>query len=93
MRLSTNEINIIKQCILAADPVAEIYLFGSRVNDHLKGGDIDLLLVSKKLTLMDIIKIKIKLYDQLGEQKIDIVQPHENNKAFVRLAMKEGIKL
>ena len=34
MRLTQNEISIIKKNILDFDPHAKIYLFGSRVNDN-----------------------------------------------------------
>ncbi len=43
MRLSQKERQNIKQTIHAFDPKALIYLFGSRVDDSKKGGDIDLL--------------------------------------------------
>jgi len=49
MRLTENEISVIKKCILDFDPQAKIYLFGSRVNDLAKGGDIDILVISGKI--------------------------------------------
>jgi predicted nucleotidyltransferase len=93
MRLTTNEISAIKNCISEFDPVAKIYLYGSRTRNNAKGGDIDLLILTDKIHLEEKIKLKLKLYDALGEQKIDILIPNEENKAFVELALKNGILL
>ncbi len=93
MRISTLEANTLKKIIQDFDPDANIYLFGSRTRDDLKGGDIDLLVMSSKIGIEEKIKLKLKLYDALGEQKIDIVVPDETNNAFVQLAINEGILL
>lgn len=93
MRLSLQEIAAIKKCVADFDPDAKVYLYGSRTKDELKGGDIDLLLLSQKIHLMEKIKLKIKLYDALGEQKIDILIPSKSNEAFVTAALREGILL
>jgi predicted nucleotidyltransferase len=53
MRLSAIEIRHIKEVIHRADREAHIYLFGSRVDDQKRGGDIDLLVISSILTLED----------------------------------------
>ena len=47
MRLTNKEQNIIQQTILNIFGKSNIYLFGSRVDDNKKGGDIDLLIVPK----------------------------------------------
>ncbi len=73
MRLSSSEIEIIKKSLKDLDKDAEIYLFGSRVNDKLKGGDIDLLVISKKLNRRSIRPLKHKFFENFGEQKIDII--------------------
>jgi predicted nucleotidyltransferase len=93
MRLSINERNSIKEALSDVDKDAKVYLFGSRVDDHKKGGDIDLLVFSKKMELSEKIKFKIKLGDKLGEQKIDIVIPNQYNKNFVSLIMDEAVLL
>ncbi len=93
MRLSLQEINAIKESIALFDPDAKVYLFGSRVHDDLKGGDIDLLIFSDNLSLRDEIKIKLKLYDALGEQKIDLVRAKESNKAFTQMVLQDAILL
>ncbi len=93
MRLNTIEKKAIKKAVNRFDPKASIYLFGSRTDDSKKGGDIDILLLSQKISLRNIINIKLFLYDALGEQKIDIVLAREVKKPFVKLAIKEGIAL
>ncbi|MBI5206523.1 MAG: nucleotidyltransferase domain-containing protein [Candidatus Firestonebacteria bacterium] len=46
MRLKDDQIKHIKNTIETLDKNAKIYLFGSRVDDYKKGGDIDLLIMS-----------------------------------------------
>ncbi len=49
VRLSKNEIEIIKNTIKKYDPDAKIIIFGSRADLSKRGGDIDILVVSKKI--------------------------------------------
>ena len=93
MRLSDNEIKAIKEVIGGIDKDAHIYLFGSRVHDDKKGGDIDLFILSHKLKQGDSGKIRYKLWDIIGEQKIDIVIVRDTSHPFTRIALKEGILL
>jgi predicted nucleotidyltransferase len=56
---------------------AELKLYGSRVNDNLKGGDIDLLLiVTDEKTKITLLKQKpeilVSIKNYLGEQRIDL---------------------
>ena len=93
MRLQENEIETIKRIVRSFDKEAQIYLFGSRVYDNKKGGDIDLLIMSNKLISADKRKIRLGLYDELGEQKIDIVIAKDKRKPFIRIALNEGVLL
>jgi predicted nucleotidyltransferase len=93
MRLSQKERQNIKQTIHAFDPKALIYLFGSRVDDSKKGGDIDLLVLSKTLGLMEKIRIKIKLYELIGEQKIDLIIAENTLKPFVQIVLEDAVLL
>jgi predicted nucleotidyltransferase len=72
-RLSKYEIDNILETIHAIDAEAEVYLFGSRVDSALKGGDIDLLIVSSLLKFTDKISILVTLEEKLGDQKIDVI--------------------
>ena len=65
MRLRELEKKSIVKTIKAVDPEAKIYLFGSRVDDNRRGGDIDLLIITDKLTYDD--KLAIKKQIQLSE--------------------------
>lgn len=75
------------------DADSKIYIFGSRVNDSLKGGDIDILILSDKLTFNDKLAIKKAIFEKLEEQKIDIIIARDTKDPFVRMAEKKGIKL
>lgn len=91
MRLSSEQIEIIKDVIHRFDDKAEIYLFGSRIDDSKRGGDIDLLIFSEKISEKEKLLMRLFLYDKLGEQKIDIVIAKDLEQPFVRIAMNEGI--
>ncbi len=74
MRLTKQQINTITQTVTRlAGTGAAVYLFGSRLNDHAKGGDIDLFIESDTpLSLIHRAKIKMELESQLG-LPVDIV--------------------
>jgi len=95
MRLSIKEITIIKDAVYNMDPNAVVYLYGSRINDLSKGGDIDLLILTDKLScLKDKSKIRWAIFEKLGEQKIDMIlssKKFENN--FVKNIFEHAIKL
>ncbi len=93
LRLTESEIKIIKQTVQALDDQSKIYLFGSRVDSSKKGGDIDLLILSKKLNYDDKLHLKMQLFERIGEQKIDIVIAKDTNDPFVRIAFKQGVML
>jgi len=78
---------------------AEIYLFGSRVDDNKKGGDIDLLVaVQDNIDELELKKIKSVTGIQfaIGDQKIDlIVTPdiRHDSRLVVREAVRTGVRL
>ncbi|WP_257252536.1 nucleotidyltransferase domain-containing protein [Endozoicomonas sp. ONNA1] len=93
MRLTKSEQQAIVTVIRQLDPDAEIWLFGSRVDDQARGGDIDLLILSHKLNSADKQKIRLALYEKLGEQKIDLVIAADDSDPFTRIALAEGVSL
>ncbi len=93
MRLKQKEIQNIKDVVREYDPDAQIYLFGSRADDTKKGGDIDLLIFSGILSEHDKRRIRLNLYDRLGEQKIDIIIARDLTGPFIRMAYEEGVAL
>jgi len=93
MRLTPTEIAAISQTIRFLDDQARIRLFGSRVDDAKRGGDIDLLILSEKLTESDRGTIRLSLHEKMGEQKIDIVIARDLSDPFVRVAYNEGVEI
>ncbi len=74
----------------------KLYLFGSRVDDAKKGGDIDLFLESQEeVSLhrqMEFLKI---LYKNVTQKKIDLIvqTPSKKNKPIFKTAKQTGIVL
>ncbi|WP_297443783.1 nucleotidyltransferase domain-containing protein [Sulfurimonas sp.] len=95
MRLNANYIETIKQNFETIFKNGEIYLFGSRVDDSQKGGDIDLYLVLQDHSNLFQKKIKFlsSIKKQLGEQKIDIIFNQDKTRLIEKEARKWGIKL
>ncbi len=93
MRLTIDQKSAIQQAIHSADPEAIVFLFGSRVDDDSKGGDIDLLVLSTKIDLMKKLDILVELHQKLGERKIDLVVFENADRPFAQLAIKSGIRL
>ena len=95
MRISDEQTNFLKNEILGIVPEAAVYLFGSRVDDRKKGGDIDVMILSdKKLSWKEKSRIKWEFYDKFGEQKLDIMSATFNERdSFKELVIQEGIRL
>ena len=93
MRLDTEQAQAIKDVVAQSDARAEVFLFGSRVRDAERGGDIDLLIMSSKIDLDERRRIKLRLIDRLGAQKIDLLIAQNAEKPLVRIALREGVKL
>ena len=77
MRLTQQEIKAIKKTFKEVFEEGDIYLFGSRVDDTKRGGDIDLyvdtpLSLNTRESLEKKSKFRLKLYELIGEQKINI---------------------
>lgn len=95
MRLSKTQHQAIKKYFLEVFHDGHIYLFGSRVNDEKKGGDIDLYIDSpdKKNLVHKKIDFLVKLKKEIGNQKIDVVFNKGLNRVIDNVAIKEGILL
>ncbi len=99
MRLSTDQIQAIRYAATASfGNDTAVWLFGSRVDDAKKGGDIDLL-VRPAATAADQsfakkIRMLTLLEGLLGERKIDLVieQPHDP-RPIVSVAHATGIQI
>ncbi len=98
MRLTAEQAKVIRGAvheIYGED--SRVWLFGSRVDDTRRGGDIDLLVrpdSSGGYALMDKIRLLGKLERGLGERKIDIViETPDDQRAIVKIAHENGIRL
>ena len=78
MRISEIEKTTIVNAILEKDKNAQIFLFGSRTDDFKKGGDIDILIQSDEIGLLEIVKIKSTIFKNIPEQKIDLLVSKSN---------------
>ena len=96
MRLQNYEIDSIKSVTRHVfGSGAKVILFGSRVDDTLKGGDIDLYIqpsepVSPSKKKIDFL-VELKL--ALGDQKIDVIISRDQSRLIEQEAIKSGIKL
>ena len=86
MRLNTKERKTILEAIRRRDPEADVFLFGSRVRDEDRGGDIDLIALSRLPLERDRHRILDELCDELGEQKMDLlIASSAMENSFVRM--------
>jgi predicted nucleotidyltransferase len=92
MRLKEKEVAIIKNIITEIFGDVKIYLFGSRLNMHKKGGDIDLYIITKDTTnlfekkIRALAKLKMNLF-----KPIDIVIHKDFNRPIEQEALKGKI--
>lgn len=95
MRLLQKEIAVIRSTIAGGIPGAEVYIFGSKVRDDAKGGDIDILVIAQDdVPLGNILRVKIALKEHLGDQKIDLIcQKAGALSPFGELMKLEGVQL
>ena len=95
MRVKDETIQFLKKSIREYLSDAAIYLIGSRANDNLKGGDIDILVIGQKeLTGQEKRKIKLAFYKELGEQKVDIISlTKKDSSPFKELVLLDGVQI
>lgn len=100
MRISEKEIEAIKNLAVSIfGDDTKVFLFGSRIADHKRGGDIDLFITNRqksKLTLSAKIDFLTELKLLIGEQKIDVVLDTDSTKSkkqFYQSVRKEAIEL
>lgn len=94
MRLTAAQIDTIKSTATAVlGEGVQVTLFGSRVDDTQKGGDVDLYVEAVQPDLMKKIRCKVSLQDQL-ELPVDlIVKPFGDRSPIALIAKQEGVRL
>ena len=96
MRLLPKEIEIIKKSILHYTKDAKIILFGSRVYDDKKGGDIDIFIeTNHPMTLKEKIEILTTIELDGIARKVDLVvkTPDTKEQSIFKTAKEEGVVL
>lgn len=96
VRLTTEEIAGIKAAVVEVfGDAATVRLFGSRVDDAKRGGDIDLLVEvpEGRDTFRDELVLAGALEDRLGERMITILlqQPKLKRSPIVAIAYRDGV--
>jgi predicted nucleotidyltransferase len=96
VRLTKQQTNIITQTVSRLTGTgATVYLFGSRLNDQAKGGDIDLFIeTDAPLSLLHRAEIKMELESQLG-LPVDIISKSRDAVAtpFQFIAQSRSVQL
>lgn len=94
MRLTPGQIENIRAIVAEqAWPQAAVWLFGSRVDDAAKGGDVDLYVESDPLPLANELRCKIALEAALDLPVDLIVRPAGSASPIARLAKHAGVRL
>jgi len=95
MRLSQEKIQYIKSELKTLAPGSKVYIFGSRADDHAKGGDIDILwLTPKPIHRSKTRMFRIGFYKKFGWQKVDLVNfTFEQDDVFKDIALNQAVEL
>ena len=101
MRISCREIAAIKELAKACfGAEAVVYLFGSRVDDGKRGGDIDLYIETDERDAVRVLDAKYdflaKLKRRIGDQRIDVVVSYPSRQQIppvVEVARRTGVRL
>lgn len=95
MRLSTDQVEAIKQeteHFFGAK--AEVWLFGSRVDDTAKGGDIDLYVETDTVeVVLAVARARGELADRLGRYVDLVVNNHTKDEPIFHVARTQGVRL
>jgi len=101
MRITDQQRSIIRSTVTESFGVgAEVWLFGSRVDDTKRGGDIDLLIETDQVDVNAIARAEIlfltRIQTKLGEQQIDLLLDYPSRKVrppIFSVAKQTGILL
>ena len=91
MRLTDNEIKFIKQTINKYLP-SKIYIFGSRLDENKKGGDLDIYLIPQIKPTIDKIGFIRMILEEKLLLKIDIIIAKNKQREIEQQALK-GVEI
>jgi len=93
VRLTSKEIEIIKNKSLKIFGDCEVYIFGSRIDESKKGGDIDIYIIPQNRENLFSKKAKLKfVLEELLYKPVDVVISKDKNRFIEKEALK-GVKI
>lgn len=94
MRMSADQAELSVKVIRKYFADAAVWLFGSRADDHARGGDFDFY-VETELTdiALPLARARGELTDRLGMKADLAVNNHRNDKPIYRIAKTQGVRL
>lgn len=101
MRLTQHQIEVLKATAQEVfGPESGLFLFGSRIDDSLSGGDIDLYVTGYDRSAGQQLDAKlhflVKVKQAIGEQRIDLIfspRPDQSTLPVQRIAAQTGVPL
>ena len=101
MRLTSNDVSAIKETTMRHfGATAGVWLFGSRLDEERRGGDIDLLVDSGLSDADAVVRARIAfltdLKRRIGERKIDLLvdfPARTSRPPIFRIAREQGVRL
>lgn len=94
MRLTPFQRQAIKSAVASEfEPGARIWLFGSRIDDARRGGDIDLMVETCRPGLLQELRCRMRIEEALDLHVDLIASLPDDDRPISRIARREGIRL
>ena len=94
MRLSQHELQEARSALYEMDPDGHLWLYGSRVNDEARGGDIDLYFESsRQVSMKQKLQLEYRLSSRCGVKVDLLVRNPEEAMQLIHQIAREGVRL
>ena len=93
MRLTKEETTVLKNGVKKIDPDAQLYIFGSRLDDDAKASEIDLIIVSKKVRLADKLAIDTYYEEKLKGKNVRTTIGKTGLEGHIALIIPKAVKI
>lgn len=94
MRITLTQTRLITECIHHhLGDAAQVWLFGSRLEDHKRGGDVDIYVETGPHPIMNELRCKLNLEETLDMPVDLIVRWPDENSPIAIIAKTEGVAL